>query len=194
VSQWLAHEGSIPALRVPRSPSTDQVEAVVQASLDRLGIGPDFGLLVQQVIAERRHGHTIVRVQLTLGRGPGAMALANHGVLVFRRDGSLADYHAPLPADVFSQVQAGALLGHARHLGLDRRGGALSLAAGGDGELTVETRVLRGDGMAVWLEVFSLDAPEGERREVVSGSWAGDAQGLPRQDGGITVTGDRLHE
>ena len=53
---------------------------------------------------ENQHGQTIVRVQLTLGRGAGAVLLDTHGVLVFRVNGKLADYHAPLPPDITSST------------------------------------------------------------------------------------------
>src|SRR5713101_6334471 len=66
-----------------------------QDNLDKLGVGPGFGLRFQSYTADTE-GRQIIRVILTRGRGDGAQRLANHGVLVFRQDGSLMDYHGPL--------------------------------------------------------------------------------------------------
>src|SRR5262249_40773588 len=119
----------------------------------------------------------IVRAQLTLGRGEGAKPLDNHGILVFRKDGTLADYHAPLPPNGSSQEQAqtqlvqteqlSRLIIQAKRLNIDQRGAPLSIARRPDGQLTVEARVMRGEGLNAYLEVFTLDNPRGERREIV---------------------------
>jgi hypothetical protein len=99
----LAHEAATPYLRLPQRPTDHEVEALIQSNLDSLDIGPDFGLKLQSVTRENLFakavgsGQTIVRVQLTQGRGDGAAPLENHGILVFRRDGALADYHSPMP-------------------------------------------------------------------------------------------------
>jgi hypothetical protein len=181
VNEWMAHEMSAPRLRLPRRPADSEVESMIQSNLDKLGIGPDFGLRLQSVIRENLFGRaagfgqTIVRVQLTAGRGGEATPLDNHGILVFRRDGSLADYHAPLPPaprasflpDSFSQAQAVMVIGQAKQLSLDRLGAPLSLARRPDGQLTVEARVLRGEGLNAHMEVFTLDNPKGERREIL---------------------------
>jgi hypothetical protein len=175
VTEWLAHEAAVPDLRLPRRWPNDKVEAVIQANLDRLGIGPDFGLKLQNVTQEHRLGQTIVRVQLTQGRGEGATPLDNHGLLVFRWNGTLADYHAPIPPaehasllpEVFAQVQAMRMIGQAKQLSLDQRGAPLSIVRRPDGQLTVETRVMRGEGLNAYMEVFTLDNPKGERREIL---------------------------
>jgi hypothetical protein len=156
------------------------VEQLIQANLDKLGVGPDFGLKLQSVtrINFLRRGigpaQTIVRVQLTQGRGEGAKPLDNHGILVFRADGALADYHAPLPprdatslTDAFSQAQAMAMISQASQFSLDQHGAPLSLVRRPDGQLTVEARVMRGEGINAYMEVFTLDNPRGERREIV---------------------------
>ncbi len=181
VSEWLAHEAATPKLWLhPRWPD-QQVERMVQANIDKLGIGPDFGLKLQGVtrINNLRRGigpgQTIVRVQLTQGRGEGATPLDNHGILVFHASGMLTDYHTPLPqshdasllADAFSQSQALASLSQANQLRLDQRGAPLSIVRSPEGRLTVEARVMRGEGLNVWMEVFTLDNPLGERREIV---------------------------
>jgi hypothetical protein len=154
---------------------------MVQANLDKLGVGTDFGLKLQSVtrINHFRRGigpaQTIVRVQLTQGRGEGATPLDNHGILVFHASGLLTDYHAPLPPGeqasllpgAFAQAQAMALIGQANQLNLDKRGAPLSIIRRPDGQLTVEARVMRGDGLNTYMEVFTLDNPRGERREIV---------------------------
>ena len=57
VTEWMAHEAAVPQLRLPhhdskywwlrRRPSDQEVERLLQANLDELGIGPDFGLKLQ---------------------------------------------------------------------------------------------------------------------------------------------------
>ena len=181
VREWLAHEAATPKLWLPRRLPDHKVEELLQANLDKLGIGPDFGLKLQSVTRGNRFRpvpgpeQTIVRVQLTQGRGEGATPLDNHGILVFRASGMPADYHAPLPpgdhapllSDAFAQVQALAMIGQAQQLSLDQRGAPLSIVRGPDGQLTVEARVMRGDGINAYMEVFTLDNPRGERREIV---------------------------
>src|SRR5262249_24062480 len=91
--EWVAHEVATPYLRLSKPSrrwSDPIVEELVQANLDKLGVGPDFGLKLQSVTRDDRFGQTIVRVQLTSGRGDGATLFNNHGILVFRRDGVLA--------------------------------------------------------------------------------------------------------
>jgi hypothetical protein len=193
VAAWLAHEAAVPHLRL-HGRSAEEVDALVQTNLDRLGIGPDFGLVVQSATRENQHGQTIVRVQLTLGRGAGAVLLDNHGVLVFRADGRLADYHAPLPSDVGSHALAMALIDHGRRLGLDRRGAPLSIVRTTGGQMTVEARVLRGDRLNVWLEAFTVANPHGERREVVSRSWATGAKATLLKRAGTILTTKQLEE
>jgi hypothetical protein len=116
-----------------------------------------------------------VRVQLTQGRGENATPLDNHGILVFRASGMLADYHAPLPPeepaglapDVFAQTQAVSLLKQASRFRLDQHGVPLALIRNADGQWTVEARVLRGEGLNAYLEVFSPAHPQGQRREIL---------------------------
>jgi hypothetical protein len=178
VSEWLAHEAATPQLWLHPRWSDQKVEQLIQANLDKLGVGPDFGLKLQSVIRVNflRRGigpeQTIVRVQLTQGRGEGGKPLDNHGILVFRADGLLADYHAPLPprdaaslTDAFAQAMA--VIGQASQLGLDGHDAPLSIVRQPDGQLAVEARVMRGEGMNAYLEVFTLDNPRGERREIL---------------------------
>ncbi len=87
----------------------------------------------------------------------------------------LTDYHAPLPPgdeatplpDAFTQAQATALISQANRLGLDERGAPLSIVRGPDGRLTVEARVMRGEGINAYMQVFTLNNPRGERREII---------------------------
>jgi hypothetical protein len=179
-AQWQAHEAAIPALSLPRG-GADKVEEMLQASLDKLGLGPEFGLKLQSVIRASRFRptrwltQTIVRVQLTRGRGASATPLDNHGILVFRADGSLADYHSPFPAgeqtalltnDKFAQTQALAALSLAYQFRLDEHGAPLALVREPDGQWTVEARVPRVNGPFEWMEVFTPDNPQGERRAI----------------------------
>jgi hypothetical protein len=184
VSEWFAHEAALPTLWLPPYWPDDRMEQLIQANLDKLGIGPEFGLKlhsvtriqqfsqVRQFIPTRGPAQAIVRVQLTEGRGPDATPLDNHGILVFHAGGMLRDYHAPLPPQSGKAPQAqaeqpGALLFNARRLRLDQHGAPLSIARRPDGRLTVETRVMRGTGLNTYLEVFTLDNPRGERREIL---------------------------
>jgi hypothetical protein len=166
VTQWLAHEASVPNLRLKDRASFQEVNTLVQNNLDRLGIAPDFGLALQSVTRDERFKQTIVRVQLTEGRGNGAVPLENHGILVFRANGRLADYHKPVPDATPSDP--GRLISLARRLALDRHGVPLSIVRKPDGSLTVEARVLRGTGINSWMEAFTLDNPHGERRTVTT--------------------------
>ena len=192
LNDWLAHEAALPDLRLAFGRDVREAQDLMRRNLDRLGIGPDFGLAVQSVTRDDRYRRTIVRVQLTLGRDAGAVPLGNHGVLVFRENGVLADYHAPVPPDGSFQVQALALLDQARHLGLDRHGASLSIARKANGQLGVEARVLRGDGPSVWVDAFTLDAPHGERREVVSESWGSARQAQQLERAAIILTEDEV--
>jgi hypothetical protein len=191
VHDWMAHEAAVPELRIPREVTPGKVDKLIQASLDELGIGPDFGLKLQSVTRENHFGQTIARVQLTDGRGSDAPLLDNHGVLTFRSDGTLADYYSPLPSDGGSytraqaNVQAMALVNQARQFGVDRRGGLLSIVRRANGQLTVEARVMRSKGIYCWAEVFSLEHPEGERREVIVPTIPGNRTGI--QPNGVEI-------
>jgi len=117
----------------------------------------------------------LVRMRLTEGRGPGAVLLDNHGILTFQASGRLADYHGPLPADA-SEGEVLALFHEARQLGLDRHGAPLAIVREPDGHLTVEARVMRGSGINDHVEAFTLDNPEGERREILAVVRGGDGR------------------
>jgi hypothetical protein len=175
VGQWMAHEAAVPDMRLPKRATVQKVDRLVQANLDRLGIGPDFGLKLQSVTRDTRVSQTVVRVQLTEGRGDDAVPLENHGILTFRANGTLADYYSPLPSEDSSQnvqmqmqVRARALMNNARELRIDQHGAPLSIVRRPDGRLTVEARVMRTSGIYCWVEAYTLEKPEGERREVIT--------------------------
>jgi hypothetical protein len=198
-AEWMEHEAAVPDLRLPKRASDQDVDQLVQANLDKLGIGPDFGLKLQSVTRDQRFGQTIVRVQLTHGRGGNAALLDNHGILAFRADRTLADYHSPLPSEGSSQihakstVRAMALVNHAKQFGIDSRGALLSIVRGPKGRLTVEARVMRSEGLRCWVDAFTLEHPEGERRAVITPTFAGRLSGL--QPSGVQIlTADELNE
>ena len=190
-AEWMEHMAAVPNLRLPKSASDQDVDNLVQANLDNLGIGPEFGLKVQSVTRDRRFGQTIVRVQLTDGRSEDAALFENHGILTFRANRTLADYHSALPSEAASQmnaqssVRAQALVGQAKRFGLDRRGGLLSIVRGPLGRLTVEARVMRSEGFYSWVEAFTMEHPEGERREVITPT-------IPRSPSGLQPNGVRI--
>jgi hypothetical protein len=185
VREWLAHEAAIPQLFLLHEWPDQKIEQVVLANQHQLGLGPDFGVQVQSItrLEHNRRGPVrrneaatiIVRVQLTQGRGDDAPRFDNHGILVFRPSGMLADFHSPLPPgeqaelspNVFEQTQALAKLGQAHQFRLASHGAPLALVRQPSGPWSVEARVLRGQGINTWIEVFSLDNPKGERREIV---------------------------
>jgi hypothetical protein len=177
---WLAHEAALPRLNVPRWWPDASIEAYILSHANDLGIGPEFGLRLQSISRTNGSGmspalkQTIVRVQLTEGRGEGSIPLENHGILVFRADGTLADYHAPLPghshqlaADYFMQVQAASEIGKARQLRMSRFGVPLALVRQPNGRITVEARVIRGEGLNAYMEVFTPGNPRGQRHEII---------------------------
>ncbi|HJQ27360.1 MAG TPA: hypothetical protein VKA60_25970 [Blastocatellia bacterium] len=172
VGEWMAHEAAVLDLRLPRHASNKKIDKLVQANLDRLGIPPIYGLLLQSVTRDERFGQTIVRVQVR--RVSDGMLFDNEGMLTFRPDGTLADYHSPFPESTTSQIREQsyghmlALVGQAEQLGLNRHGGLLSIVRGADGQLTVEARVMRGEGINCWVEAFTLEHPEGERRTAIT--------------------------
>jgi len=135
---------------------------LIQDNLDKLGIGPGFGLMLQGWTVDT-DGRQIVRVQLTSGAEP----LDNYGVLVFRQDGSLMDYQGPLPSG-FSPALALQRINQAEQLGLNQHGVPLALVERADGQLQIEARLLQGKGIDSFLQVFSLDHPNGVQRAIGS--------------------------
>ncbi|HZM86577.1 MAG TPA: hypothetical protein VFF31_08465 [Blastocatellia bacterium] len=177
VNEWKAHEAAVLDLRLPRRASEKNINKLVQSNLDRLGIPPIYGLVLQSVTHDERFGKTMVRVQVR--RESDGMLFDNEGILTFRPDGSLADYYTPLPEVTTSQIGVQsyghllALVSQAKLLGLDSHGGLLSIVRGEDGNITVEARVMRGEGINCWVDVYSLEHPEGQRREVIIPTFPG---------------------
>jgi hypothetical protein len=171
---WLAHEAAVPDLRLPRKTSDKAINKMLQASLDELGIGPEFGLKLQNVTRDPRFGQTVVRVQLTEGRGDDAVPMDNHGILTFRDNDTLADYYPPLSNEGASKTrlqswsEGRSLMARAKLLTLDHHGAPLSIVLRADGHLTVEARVMRSKGFYCWMDVFTLENPHGERREIIT--------------------------
>lgn len=177
LADWQAHEDALPRLWLPSWSTDHDVATFVEQQQDSLGIGQDFGLRLQSVtrLSGAAQGRMIVRVQLTQGRGADATPLNNHGILAFRANGDLADYHAPIPRDqgggtgpdVSVAVQAFAAIGWARQARLHLKGVPLSLVRKADGTLSAEAHVLRGQGLNAYVEVFTTENPNGERHELL---------------------------
>ncbi|MBI1760211.1 MAG: hypothetical protein HYR56_02135 [Acidobacteria bacterium] len=181
VREWQAHEAALPQLYLLPSWGDEQIAQALQANQSRLGLGPNFGLQLQSVTRANSTGgparqtQIIVRLQLTEGRGPNAALLDNHGILVFRASGGLADYHSPLPdggpstplaGDEFAQTQAWMQLRQAYQMRLDEHGVPLALVRNADGQWTVAARVPGNAGPFEWVDVFTPEHPQGERRVV----------------------------
>lgn len=178
VNEWKAHEAAVLDLRLPKKASEKNINKLVQTNLDKLGIPSVYGLLLQSVTRDERFGTTMVRVQVR--RVSDGMLFDNEGILTFRSDNSLADYYTPLPEFATSQIREqsyghllGALVGQAQLLGIDSHGGLLSIVRGEEGQLTVEARVIRGEGINCWADVYSLEHPEGQRREIIIPTFRG---------------------
>jgi hypothetical protein len=177
LAEWSAHEAALPRLWLQPGASRSKVGGFVATHLDALGIADPFDLKVQEVVRERVFGHTVVRVQLIDGSGHKPVALGNFGILVFRADGWLAEYHPPVGA-VASVRRLGSLslaaqaaaasdaLRTARAFGLEKEGGLLTFVRRDDGTLEVETHVPGGAHMESWVDVFSVEHPEGRRVDV----------------------------
>jgi hypothetical protein len=187
LAEFDAHEAALPQLTLQeRNPRA--VNQLIQDNLDQLGLGSEFGLKLQSYTVDSL-GQQIVRVQLTRGRGSDAELLDNHGILVFRKDGSLMDYHGPLPSGA-SPALALQRINQAERLGLDQHGASLALIQGADGQLHVEARMLQGNGIHSSFQVFSLDHPNGQRRAIGS-SDAGELNAfLPK--GAVILTAEDL--
>ncbi|MEK7705926.1 MAG: hypothetical protein AAB426_13270, partial [Myxococcota bacterium] len=161
VAAWQAHVASLPQLRIdPKATSKEALSAFVQEHLTQLGVDARFGLRLQstQVDAD---GRTLVRVQLTEGRGERARALQNHGLVVFRADGTLCEYQPALPTGL-SSADAAVLLAQATRTQLDARGaGDVALVRDAEGKFTVQTVVAAPGRFDRALTVYSLEHPQG---------------------------------
>jgi hypothetical protein len=99
--------------------------------------------------------------------------LNNQGILVYRANGELADYHSPVPGaepggpggSQSFDVQALAAIGNGRQKRLHQLGVPLGLVRKADGSVSVEAQVVRGEGLNAYMMVFTPENPRGERRE-----------------------------
>ena len=174
---WLSHEETLPQLWLPSWSTDTDVARFVEQNQNLLAPGPDFGLKPQSVtrLSGTAQGRIIVRVQLTHGRDADATPLNNHGILVFRANGDLADYHSPIPGsnghlqgpDQSLGAQAAEAIGKARQARLHLYGVPLSLVRRADGSISAEAHVLRGEGLNTHMIVFTAENPGGERREIL---------------------------
>ena len=176
LADWFAHEDALPQLWLPNWTTDPDVARFVEQNQDLLTPGPEFGLRMQSVTRiGGAPGKTIVRVQLTQGRGADATPLNNHGILVFRANGDLADYQSPVPGmalpgsvrDEELRARAVAALGKARQMRMQQYGVPLSIVRRADGSFSVEAHVLRGKGLNAHMMVFTPENPGGERRAVL---------------------------
>jgi hypothetical protein len=177
VRNWLSHEEALPRLWLPGWSTDTDVAAFVEQNQTLLAPGPDFGLKLQSVtrLSGAALGRIVVRVQLTQGQGADATPLNNHGIMVFRANGDLADYHSPIPGEEgrvsgpnqYLGAQAAAAIGKARQARLHLYGVPLSLVRRADGSLSAEVHVLRGEGLNAYMVVFTPENPRGERREIL---------------------------
>lgn len=168
VEEWKAHEANLPQLTLTGQ-TPEAAEALVKANLEKLDIGPEFGLELQSA-QQNASGELVVRVELTRGRGDDAQPLANQGVLVFRADGSLADYQPVMPNGL-RDGEALQLLDAAKQAGLDQQGKVGFVPKDGGG-WTVQVVVPKEEGAASgaktpggYLQVYDLEHPEGRRVE-----------------------------
>ena len=177
VRDWQSHEEALPQLWLPGWSTDTDVAAFVEQHQNLLAPGSDFGLKLQSVtrLSGDAQGRTVVRVQLTHGRGADATPLNNQGIMVFRANGDLADYHSPIPGehghlagpDQNLRANAAAAIVKARQARLHLYGVPLSLVRRADGSISAEAHVLRGEGLNTHMIVFTAENPGGERREIL---------------------------
>lgn len=164
LDEWKAHEAAVPALSIGTKKDAATMTKLVADNLEKLGIGSHFGLNVQSQTVDKQ-GHHIVRLELTRGRGTDAEAIANNGVMVFRPDGTLADYQTTMPNGLTEQ-KAIELLDQAHQAGLHEHG-KLGFVKDDAGEWTVQVVVPKDEGAKLghYLEVRDLKHPNGYRTE-----------------------------
>jgi hypothetical protein len=166
LGEWLDHESKVEKLGLrlmPETASRQSANALVQANVDRL-VGPGLGLRLQPGHEHMTdaYGYQIVRVQLTEGRGWRAKPVGNHGILVFRPNGTLADYHSPLPRGL-SNKQALELLKEARQMGLDQDGAEICLVPDAEGNVEAMTFQHEREGIVPILTIHGTRHPEPQR-------------------------------
>jgi len=148
----------------------EAAQALLQKSLRKLGIPAGFGLRIQSHDVDAQGGQ-LVRVQLTDERSGTPQPLGNHGVLTFRSDGTLRDYHGPVPQGLTGEQLAG-LVDQGKKARLDQHGAAMSVVANGTWGFTVKSYAHTGTSSEGGLlsglnrvQEFSLDSPGGRTLE-----------------------------
>lgn len=160
--QWKAQQAALPRLAIASATDRPALERLLQGSAARLGVPRGFNLSLQshQTNAD---GYQVVRVELTRGRGSAAQPVANHGVLVFRKDGSLVDFQSPWPQGLDARAALG-LLSQAKDAGLTQKGKP-GFVRNAQGQWTVQAIATAGDPRAKRLDlhhrIYSLEEPQG---------------------------------
>lgn len=175
--EWSQHQANLPNLHLPSHVSVEKAVAdLVKDSQGKLGVGPELGYKVQS-IETTKEGEKIVRLTLT-DKQPGKkeQELANNALLVFRKDGTLAEFQPAIPEGL-SQFQVVAMMEEARKAGLDQKG-VIGLVPNppppptkedpypaAPGGYTVQVVKEFTDKADPHLMVYDLKHPEGVRRE-----------------------------
>jgi hypothetical protein len=160
-ADWKAQRDAMPALTLPEAASEDDLQTFLNAHAAELGAPAPFGLALQHVQTDDL-GQRIVRVELT----QDGELLNNHGVLVFRPDGTLGSLQAPMPQQT-TAAEATAALEAARAAKLDQHGAKLGLYRDAKGVLTAIAERDMMEGQDPHLVVYDAKNPTGRREEYV---------------------------
>jgi len=157
--EWQEHESNIPSLSLEAD--TD-LQALVDENLAALNVPDGFGLRIQsdEALAD---GGRVVRVELTDGTGADADSFLNAGILTFRADGTLADYHGALDPSIDTGDLL-TLVSQAREAGIDTIG-PMAIIPDGEGGHTVAVFQESAGAQDPHIMRYSIDTPEGERLE-----------------------------
>src|SRR5262245_24669575 len=71
------------------------------------------------------------------------------------------------PSSLSTQSRAIGLIERAKALGLNRRGAPLSIVRRADSQVSVESQVMQGTAMNFYVVAYTLENPQGERRDVI---------------------------
>jgi hypothetical protein len=161
-TQWQQRQQALPKLTLPPKAARPEVEAFLQKNLAALNLPPSFGVRLQDDATDST-GRRIVRTELTWGRGPDAVVIANHGSLIFRADGTLAEAFPTFPEGL-SEREAVSLLERSKKMPWRNRG-QWEFAKDKDGQWQVQVAVAvsDADGVGGHFEVYDLNHPEGQR-------------------------------
>jgi hypothetical protein len=191
VNELKAHEAAVPKLSLYGHKNDDAVTSLVKNNLAKLGIGSGFDLEVINHELDD-NGAQIVHVQLRQlqGKGKDPIPLNNQGILTFRPDGSLKDYHSPLPPGAATK-DLGPILDAARASGLDKHGVPVGVRRNDDGTLTAVAQSMPPGNMSSQVKTWTLEKPGGEVIEI---EHSHDPQELQRMlpPGAQILTADEL--